>query len=82
MPAQLTPFTAVAFLRRIQQHHATRLGAGERAALDQQIAELEAGYFSAGLTPDARPRRRGRQMAAGGELTVQLARAKRLGSPS
>jgi len=52
VPAQLTPFTAVAFLRRIQQHHATRLGAGERAALDQQIAELETGYFSAGLTPE------------------------------
>ena len=50
-PDQLTPFTAVAFLRRIQQHHATRLGESDRAALSKQIAELEAGYFRDGQTP-------------------------------
>jgi len=51
VPDQLTPFTAVAFLRRIQQHHATRLGESDRAALTKQIAELEAGYFRDGQTP-------------------------------
>jgi hypothetical protein len=52
IPAQLTPFSAVAFLRRIQQHHASRLGASERSALDAQIAELENAYFSTSLTPE------------------------------
>ena len=51
VPEQLTPFTAVAFLRRIQHHHAARLGASDRAALTRQIAELEAGYFRDGQTP-------------------------------
>jgi len=51
LPDHLTPFTAVAFLRRIQQHHATRLGESERAALTKQISELEAGYFRDGQTP-------------------------------
>jgi hypothetical protein len=51
IPAQLTPFPAVAFLRRIQQHHASRLGANDGTALKAQIAELEAGYFSGGQAP-------------------------------
>ena len=51
IPAQLTPFTAVAFLRRIQQHHASRLGEHDRTALNTQIAELEAGYFSGTQAP-------------------------------
>ena len=51
LPAQLTPFSAVAFLRRIQQHHAARLGTSQRSALSTQIAELEAGYFSGTQAP-------------------------------
>jgi hypothetical protein len=52
IPAPLTPFSTVAFLRRIQHEHASRLGTAERSALDSQIGELEAGYFSGGLTPE------------------------------
>jgi hypothetical protein len=54
VPDPLTPFSAVAFLRRIQQHHASRLGENERSALDTQIAQLEAAYFSGSKssTPD------------------------------
>jgi len=51
LPAQLTPFTAVAFLRRIQQHHSARLATSQRNALRSQIADLEAGYFSGGQAP-------------------------------
>jgi hypothetical protein len=46
VPDPLTPFSAVAFLRRIQQQHASHLGENERSALDTQIAQLEAAYFS------------------------------------
>ncbi|MEI6604292.1 MAG: hypothetical protein WCP35_03205 [Verrucomicrobiota bacterium] len=51
IPAQLTPFTAVAFLRRIQHHHAARLGSTQLSALATQIAELETGYFSSAQAP-------------------------------
>ena len=51
VPAQLTPFTAVAFLRRIQHEHAARLGTSDSSALNAQIAELEAGFFSGGQAP-------------------------------
>ncbi|MCX6876120.1 MAG: hypothetical protein NTW21_20280 [Verrucomicrobia bacterium] len=51
VPAQLTPFTAVAFLRRIRHEHAARLGTNDSTALNTQIAELEAGYFSGGQCP-------------------------------
>ncbi|MEI7912769.1 MAG: hypothetical protein WCK77_24340 [Verrucomicrobiota bacterium] len=51
VPAQLTPFTAVAFLRRIQHLHATRLDATQLSALATQIADLEAGFFSGAQAP-------------------------------
>jgi hypothetical protein len=50
-PADPTPFTTVAFLRRIKQDHAPHLSDGDQAALKAQIDEIEAGYFSGGNAP-------------------------------
>jgi hypothetical protein len=56
LPAQLTPFTVVAFLRRIQRDFAAKLGATDREALKTQIGEIEAAFFSpaspTGSAPD------------------------------
>jgi hypothetical protein len=48
LPAELTPFSVVAFLRRLRRRHAGRLGPAEHDALAADIARLEAGYFRPG----------------------------------
>jgi hypothetical protein len=48
LPAQLTPFSVVAFLRRIQREHAAKLDEGKRRSLTAQIRELESAFFSGG----------------------------------
>ena len=50
LPARLTPFTVVAFLRRIQRDFAPKLGEGERAALKVEIGKIESACFS-GVVP-------------------------------
>ena len=46
LPSRLTPFTAVAFLRRVDREHAARLDSASRATLIGQIREIEAACFS------------------------------------
>lgn len=46
LPAQITPFTVVAFLRRIQKESSARLDESSRSALLRQIQEIEAAFFS------------------------------------
>lgn len=50
-PADPTPFSTVAFLRRIRTDHAPQLSESDRAALTSQIDEIEAGYFSESKPP-------------------------------
>lgn len=50
VPGQLTPFSTVAFLRRIHQEHAARLDESQRGALQAHIREIESAFFS-GPTP-------------------------------
>ncbi|MDB6079473.1 MAG: hypothetical protein JWO82_3220, partial [Akkermansiaceae bacterium] len=45
-PANPTPFSTVAYLRRIRATHEPSLSASEKEALNQQITEIEAGHFS------------------------------------
>lgn len=52
VPEQITPFSVVAFLRRIQREYAARLDESSRAALRTQITEIEAAFFS-GSSPAA-----------------------------
>jgi hypothetical protein len=56
LPAQVTPFTVAAFLRRLQRESGSQLGDGDRQALTLQIREIESAFFSgttpAGSTPD------------------------------
>ena len=49
IPSNLTPFTTVAYLRRLRASHA--LSASENAALSQQITEIEATCFLREPTP-------------------------------
>ncbi len=53
IPAQLTPFSVIAFLRRIQKERAARLDDAARTALQAQIRELETSFFSVGSRPGA-----------------------------
>jgi len=46
VPADPTPFTTVAFLRRIRSSHEQALSDSDKAALNTQISEIESGYFS------------------------------------
>jgi hypothetical protein len=46
LPAQITPFSVVAFLQRLDRHYASRLDASGRQALQTQIRELEGVFFS------------------------------------
>ena len=46
VPAQITPFSVVAFLRRIQREHAGKLDEGAHAALGAQIQQIESVFFS------------------------------------
>ena len=50
-PADPTPFSTVAFLRRLRTDHAPTLTDADKAALNAQIDEIEAGYFSSGKAP-------------------------------
>jgi len=52
VPAQITPFSVVAFLRRIQKEYAARLDEASRAALGKEIQQIESAYFS-GAQPAA-----------------------------
>lgn len=56
LPTQLTPFSVVAFLRRLQREFAARLDDASRRALQSQIREIETACFStvapAGGGPD------------------------------
>lgn len=45
LPAQLTPFSTAAFLRRVQREHAARLDESQRGALLAQIREIESAFF-------------------------------------
>ena len=47
-PSDPTPFSTLAFLRRIRTDHAQQLSGQDMAALNAQIGEIEAGYFSGG----------------------------------
>lgn len=62
VPAQITPFSVVAFLRRIQREHGGRLDEQSRSALGTQIHEIESAFFS------------GAQTAAGGPDLETIAR--------
>lgn len=46
LPAQLTPFSVVAFLRRIQRDYKAKLAEADREALKAQIREIEGAFFS------------------------------------
>jgi hypothetical protein len=46
LPSRITPFSVVAFLRRIQQQAGTRLDAAARAELQGEIRRIEGAYFS------------------------------------
>ena len=46
LPAAPTPFAAVAFLRRVRADHGAAMGDTDRAALDAEIAAIEARHFS------------------------------------
>jgi hypothetical protein len=52
VPAQITPFSVAAFLRRIQRDYADRLDEGTRDALGQEIRRIESAYFSSAANPD------------------------------
>jgi hypothetical protein len=51
LPAQLTPFSVVAFLRRVQHDFGLKLDDSARQALQTQIAEMEATNFCNPPTP-------------------------------
>jgi hypothetical protein len=54
LPAHITPFSVVAFLRRIQRDASARLDDQARQSLKAQIAEIEAAFFrGAPATPGA-----------------------------
>ncbi len=46
VPAEITPFSVVAFLQRIQREHAPRLDESSRQKLQAQIREIESAFFS------------------------------------
>jgi hypothetical protein len=48
IPANPTPFSTVAFLRRIRESHEQALSESEKAALGAQITEIETRHFSPG----------------------------------
>lgn len=51
VPVDPTPFSTVAFLRRIRTSHAPQLSEKDKAALTDQINEIESGYFSGANPP-------------------------------
>ena len=55
LPAQITPFTVVAFLRRLQKESAGKLDDTARQSLRTQIGEIEAAFFRGGPAPANAP---------------------------
>ena len=55
LPPQITPFSVVAFLRRIQQEFAAKLDETSRQSLQAQIREIENAFFSGGNVPSNAP---------------------------
>jgi hypothetical protein len=55
LPASITPFTVVAFLRRIQRETGARLDEPVRQALRAQIEEIEAAFFRGAPAPARAP---------------------------
>ena len=53
LPAQITPFTVAAFLRRIQREAGGRLDESARTSLQQQIAEIESAFFRSSASAGA-----------------------------
>ncbi len=51
VPTDPTPFSTVAFLRRIRTNHAPQLTEKDMSALSAQINEIESGYFSGANPP-------------------------------
>jgi hypothetical protein len=55
LPAQITPFSVVAFLRRIQREAGARLDESARQSLNAQIAEIETAFFRGTPEPAGAP---------------------------
>lgn len=55
VPSQITPFSVVAFLRRIQREYADRLDEDTRVALGQEIRQIESAYFGRAAASDGAP---------------------------
>jgi len=55
LPTQLTPFSVVAFLRRIQQENGSVLDSGSRQELQTEIRAIESAYFSGNVAPATKP---------------------------
>jgi hypothetical protein len=55
VPAQITPFSVVAFLQRIQREYAAKLDEGKRQSLQAQIREIESAFFSGGNSSATSP---------------------------
>lgn len=51
LPGEFTPFSVVAFLRRLSLEGGTKLDAGDRAALQAEIRNIESAFFSAAGSP-------------------------------
>ncbi|MGD7654663.1 MAG: hypothetical protein ACQCXQ_15700, partial [Verrucomicrobiales bacterium] len=51
-PAEPTPFSTVAFLRRIKKQYASGMRDKDLEALDKQIEEIDSSYFKDGQTGD------------------------------
>ncbi len=50
-PENPTPFSTIAFLRRIRSDHGEQLSESDRTALSSQIREIESGFFSNDQAP-------------------------------
>jgi len=55
VPAEITPFSVVAFLQRIQREYAPRLDESSRQKLQAQIREIESAFFSGSPAPGHGP---------------------------
>ncbi len=53
LPAHITPFSVVAFLRRVLREHGARLDDSTRQSLQAQIREIESAFFSGGTAGSA-----------------------------
>ena len=55
MPETISPFSVVAFLRRVQSEHAPRLDDGARESLQSEIHAIESAFFRHGSPPTDSP---------------------------